>query len=1668
MPARLESGRVPKGAVPTGRRRKRKPKVVHVPSKYPGRKPEFGPSRSRVKAEVKERKHARWGVSRKPPPEVRGVLKRSKPDGKGNLIVPRKKDRQLLREYGRVMQQAWVNQRAAQRIAELERMRPSETESQSPLEAAGEALVKPRVKIPVGPWARKMPGAPKSIGVSAVDVATLYPAAKAAALIARSVRVARAARAARPTKAIVRAESKAAKARRAELKKLVGRQPRARPLPTRAPGGIKATRLRAGGVALGAATVTGTAEQRKQRSNVAKALATAPWHVATAQTTPEATVKSLQATLTGLPPGLVFAAQHPVKAVEMMKDDIVRRYGPLVAGDTEKFRRIARKEGLTPYILDLMSVAPASQVIGRAGRLGLIGPQFQRWMTRNRPNLRVGGRSKVQPVSRGVFGRGGQYALDLARARRATTRPHPVRPGPGEVVPFSSRGHNIRIQMQEARRTGRYGIAQKRIEKRVYKVLNKLYPGLSKLEKFALKEATVLGISNADNARLLLTERIAAIEEARATKKGGVPAKADELPWLRQAIEQADELFTPEMSGRADELRRVFKRLAAGDPSLGKGDRLPEVKEQAVARAYAPLAALLERLRPEPGPSPVSPTPSPPFAGYGGRAGPGPETAPSAPRATIPDLDPDDVVEQGAARVVVKGDAARKKLEDAGWRVTGRDHHDPFEAIRKAEEERLRFEGLSLEEIEAMDARGELETPGATKADQRDTFTMEPSPVPRIDYDNYARGTNREPIGVTWEPGRVQRGILYSDGNVHTWDPGGLIHDTMERKIAQARLHNAESLPDPDPTYEGPRAHLDIGGNGTIYARLQMDDPTPENVAMVKAQIEKKFAEKGHDVAVADVTDWQWNEVRDPIHKLDEFERRTLRDTEFAGGAAGRKQSFGHGREVLDATERVARERALDAPLDPGIVEELLRIHRERRAARRYGQDTTPEPEAREGTFRYDDGDWETRQAEGRTQDWEANENIWDEMEGEQARWEEADTRTFGRSTAEEVPGHKKAAPREPLTFAEVEAMRKKLGLRTPGYLPSQLQPGLRPLAGRGGVLGMAPGKKYTGALRELGLEDFGERTVSAGVRANIARRFEWARASEMIEEQALDWAPAGGTLGDILRAVPDGVDVNDIDVIHVSRMRGADANPAEIRDILQQVVYRPAQVPEEYANRVGWVAVPKAVTEQIISEMEDMGRWGRLNAVLKSKSSRVILGVANVPWLQFQVASNLALTTLAGVGPASIVRAQVWWKKLDRTMRDAVEPDLGQGHFTQDVSRPRLLREESNRLVNEWRAFREYTRVGRGIQKTNIMDAFFALDRQQNLVFRRAVLHNRVRRDAYNRIRESAGRMEEAQARVMGLLGKDPKKVMDDVLKDPTAMRRHAEAVDEFLGNYVAFTKAERWLSHNVMFYAFLRFSLRFTFYTMPVKHPIMTAIMGKLSELDPQEVEKMLGPGMLPYNLGRFYFEDGKMMVDLSRANPALSGLSGGNTVAQRASSLFPPYWTMIATQVLRTVPYTAKRLKLQSDPYEIQPIESFGGEDRLRVFGRQVLTLYYPYRTWERIEAGGEPIGDDHLVFSPRYVKYVDPTVTQKIAGTTERIQKESTGGRVLREVIPFIPRRSEDELIAEGRFEQLRQIKKRRRNRGASRGGTATPWTAPSTQGLPWQPTGGAGAAPWEKK
>ena len=156
---------------------------------------------------------------------------------------------------------------------------------------------------------------------------------------------------------------------------------------------------------------------------------------------------------------------------------------------------------------------------------------------------------------------------------------------------------------------------------------------------------------------------------------------------------------------------------------------------------------------------------------------------------------------------------------------------------------------------------------------------------------------------------------------------------------------------------------------------------------------------------------------------------------------------------------------------------------------------------------------------------------------------------------------------------------------------------------------------------------------------------------------------------------------------------------------------------------------------------------------------------------------------------------------------------------------------------------------------------------------------------------------MMRAQQRINRLLGRNPADRILEAMKDPRLFEEHAQAVRDYLGDYSTYTaKERRTLGRFTMFYGFTRYALRLAFYTMPVKHPIMTAIGLELGKLHDDELHRLFGEDVPVWEQGSAFI--GGRKFALERMNPFFNAIQyqGPGSLLQVGS----PFAAIAADQI------------------------------------------------------------------------------------------------------------------------------------------------------------------------
>jgi hypothetical protein len=647
-----------------------------------------------------------------------------------------------------------------------------------------------------------------------------------------------------------------------------------------------------------------------------------------------------------------------------------------------------------------------------------------------------------------------------------------------------------------------------------------------------------------------------------------------------------------------------------------------------------------------------------------------------------------------------------------------------------------------------------------------------------------------------------------------------------------------------------------------------------------------------------------------------------------------------------------------------------------------------------------------------------------------------------------------------PAYIRRVQAAAKEANLERPVYFPSErfsldLNPDYASRAA-GGARAMATPGKYEGKNFRLGVQDTSPEAYLTGLSRNIKRKHNWKLVADLADEHAI--AGLRGKAQLIRHELYQrGIDPKSYVLWNPKIFRGemeklvsddpaiqselADLHHGSPDDVAMSALAKSRDASGEYAQRSGWVAVPTKAWKEIEDSTKPSGALGRSWDIFKGKNSRILLGAGNIPWLQFQVASNALLAGFAtrGTVVTDIVKARRWYNKLDDATKDEVDSLLGAGN-KQDVHQPHLGAAANNSIVNGWRAFKDlplwdaHTPVhshrylpakgGVSLRMANPIEAMFEMDRWQTARFKRAVLYNRVKRQAFENMGEHITVAQKLQSRIAHALTLGPEAAMKAIVKDKALLEHHADAVNDWLGDYTTYTARERKvLSRSVMFYGFMRYSLKFAFYTMPVKHPTETAIVAKLGQLQVQEVKDLLGGDALPWSWGKLYLtHDGKLQeVDLARANPAL------NTLVDAASGK-PAAWTSIlppmAVSLLEQAPGVGGRKFYFDRDWRVgghsaeygAKLSDIPAKSRALIFADEMAGMVAPYRIAEKLTQEG-PQSDDSTLVHQIPMKYTGTDNRSKAIRKAIAAQKarDLTDESLLNELFPFLPQNSSDAAI-----------------------------------------------------
>lgn len=674
---------------------------------------------------------------------------------------------------------------------------------------------------------------------------------------------------------------------------------------------------------------------------------------------------------------------------------------------------------------------------------------------------------------------------------------------------------------------------------------------------------------------------------------------------------------------------------------------------------------------------------------------------------------------------------------------------------------------------------------------------------------------------------------------------------------------------------------------------------------------------------------------------------------------------------------------------------------------------------------------------------------------------------------------------------ARTEEAQHEAGLARPGYFPHEkdFRPRLSLRTHGSGLFGAMRSDRQTHfTLMQEGRADVRAAPFFQALARNLKRKYSWnfaistARDFALKDVRRVDTGERidvrNKTPAQLAEAIRHGaIDPKDVVLwnprimlregpkdagrdLEVQDLRGADEAFAKSTHEIRSVADLERLDANDFKTTRGWHLISRTVYDEMAASFKYQGLLGRLaRKYVKGIPSRIILGM-NPSWAVIQVLNNVALAELAGVHPTEWATAAKYWRD-NPDLRRRIEPYAGSSPFVVEHHLGRIGSAAPDwGLVRYYQALRD-TPLMRKAAQHNPMDLLFKADATQNRFFREAVAYNQLKRLAAERMGEGVNGIAAGLQKVGGLFDGRPDDVMRNLMQEQGTLEEIGAHVDDTLGNYTRYTATERrTLEQNLMFYGFLRFSVRFTLYTLPFKHPIVASLLVNLSRLNQQETRRLLGAGPndpLPFGaLANYYrVRNGKLEAfGLGRLNPAMNALTQAHGPAQLLGVL-PPIYTQILDQMTGRDLFMGKDFKIegQSAPIDAakQRVLGWGAiptQDRVRIFVEQFLQQSAPYRTAEQLKFRGEPQGVDSMLLSPRPTQYKSPAVLKSIRKSEKRQRGQSPWSIIAGGQLPFVPHPSQDAELekslqanAQRALEQLgRRKKKSSSSSGAGLGGS----------------------------
>ena len=241
--------------------------------------------------------------------------------------------------------------------------------------------------------------------------------------------------------------------------------------------------------------------------------------------------------------------------------------------------------------------------------------------------------------------------------------------------------------------------------------------------------------------------------------------------------------------------------------------------------------------------------------------------------------------------------------------------------------------------------------------------------------------------------------------------------------------------------------------------------------------------------------------------------------------------------------------------------------------------------------------------------------------------------------------------------------------------------------------------------------------------------------------------------------------------------------------------------------------------------------------------------------------------------------------------------------------------------------------------------------------------------------------------------------------------LEQGVEALNRVHGSWASLTAKEKQFKSFVAFYGFLRYATKLAFSTLPVRHPLLTAMLLQEGAAENKYYESVLGKDY-PYARGTLLSPTGRSLGSMKRALPVAGGaldlaqaVQSGNILSATARGLSPAVAVLMNTG-------TGQKLGLDASGEGRASLAKFAGNEpigglfssnRAKFLANQTLGLLGPIQAYNATDKRLQT--DESLFFARSYKTSKTAQGRAEIRRTNEERQKQGGLRGALRVLAPI---------------------------------------------------------------